>query len=192
MADVKRYDPISGEDWYASALRDNEHLRRENAELQRKLETAERALTAERDREAKEYPRVVVCAVILRDGCVLMEKRAPAGIEGLDNKWDLPGGKLECGETPEQAIVREIDEELGITISVKRLLPFIRTSTWDYPKIGRRHWLLIPYLCELQTGLPELSAALQWVPQDMDDWDLLEADRAIIAAARKESTDGKG
>ena len=52
-----------------------------------------------RDKPAKTLPRLVVCAIIIRDGKVLLERRAPAGVAGLDGKWDLPGGKVEPGET---------------------------------------------------------------------------------------------
>src|SRR5271155_4474923 len=61
----------------------------------------------------------VVCACIMREGGqqVLLSMRRAPGVPGLDNKWELPGGKVEFGETPEQTIVREIREELGIGIA---------------------------------------------------------------------------
>ena len=52
------------------------------------------ALELEKDKPAKTMPRLVVCAIIIRDGRVLLERRAPAGVPGLDNMWDLPGGKV--------------------------------------------------------------------------------------------------
>src|SRR5207302_1207058 len=59
----------------------------------------------------------VVCACVLRQGGqqVLLSMRRAPGVSGLDGKWELPGGKIEFGETPEQTIVREIREELGIS-----------------------------------------------------------------------------
>ena len=60
----------------------------------------------------------VVSACIMRPGGheILLSMRRAPGVVGLDQRWELPGGKIEFGETPEQAIVREIQEELGITI----------------------------------------------------------------------------
>lgn len=146
---------------------------------------AENALMAEKDREARDFPRVVVCAVIIHDGFVLLERRAPAGIVGLDGKWDLPGGKLECGESPEDAVAREIREELGVDITVKSLIPLLVTSTWQYPNVGRRHWFLVPYLCEITRGQFKLSDTLAWWPTSslLEHCDILPADLAIIRTA---------
>src|ERR1700738_1769751 len=64
----------------------------------------------------------VVCACIMRQGDqqVLMPLRDAPGVPGLHGKWELPGGKIEFGEAPEQTIVREIREELGIKVIPRR------------------------------------------------------------------------
>lgn len=65
------------------------------------------------------YPVLVVCALIFRGRRVLLERHPPSyGKEGYF--WDIPGGKVECGETPEEAVVREIKEEIGIEVAVRR------------------------------------------------------------------------
>jgi 8-oxo-dGTP diphosphatase len=111
--------------------------------------------------EAHTYPTLVVCALIIRDGCVLLERRAPAGIKGLDMMWDLPGGKVENGESPRNALIREIREELGVIVNPIELLPTLETSVWTYPDGRTLHWVLAIYRCTLD-GEPTLTERLQW------------------------------
>jgi 8-oxo-dGTP diphosphatase len=107
------------------------------------------------------YPTLVVCALIVQDGKVLLERRAPAGVQGLDLMWDLPGGKIEIGESPADALVREIREELAVEVQPVTLLPELYTSVWTYPDGRTLHWVLAVYLCDLR-GEPTLNANLQW------------------------------
>ena len=89
----------------------------------------------------------VVAAVIRRaDGRVLLAQRLPGGPHG--GLWEFPGGKVEAGETPEQALAREIHEELGVAVVVgKHLL----TVEHVYPHIKIR---LMAYVCSLPDGAP--------------------------------------
>ncbi len=93
----------------------------------------------------------VVCACIMREGGqqVLLSMRRAPGVSGLDGKWELPGGKVEFGETPEQTIVREIREELGIRIVPRRLLPYLHTNRWEYEH-AIQHVILACYECEIE------------------------------------------
>lgn len=93
----------------------------------------------------------VVCACITRQGGqqVLLSMRKAPGVAGLDGKWELPGGKIEFGETPERALIREIKEELGIRIVPKRLLPYIHTNLWEYPH-AIQHVVLVCYECGME------------------------------------------
>src|SRR5277367_1480561 len=90
----------------------------------------------------------VVAACILRPGGreVLLSIRRAPGVPGLDGKWELPGGKIEFGETPAQAIVREIQEELGMSVAPRRLLPYLHTNLWEYPH-AFQHVILAGYEC---------------------------------------------
>jgi 8-oxo-dGTP diphosphatase len=122
---------------------------------------------------------LVVCAIIVRDGKILLEKRAPAGIVGLDGSWDLPGGKVEAKETPRRAIEREISEELGVRVRCTRLLPEPLPSVWQYAQ-GERHWLLVGCVCEIEQGEPKTTESLQWFAGTELPETLLSADRTLI------------
>lgn len=92
----------------------------------------------------------VVCACIMRQGGqqLLLSMRKAPGVPGLHGKWELPGGKIEFGETPEQTIVREIREELGISVIPNKLLPYLHTNVWEYEH-AIQHVVLACYECEL-------------------------------------------
>ena len=62
----------------------------------------------------------VVTAIIINDGKILCVQRGPAKVEYISKKWEFPGGKVEAGETQQQAIIREIKEELGIKIEIEK------------------------------------------------------------------------
>jgi 8-oxo-dGTP diphosphatase len=140
-------------------------------------------LIHEHDKAAVIYPRLVVCAIIVRDGKVLLEKRAPSGIEGLDGMWDLPGGKVECAETPQKAVVREIREEMLVDIECDTVLAEAIPSRWAY-KDRIRHWLLVGCICRILAGEPVLSEYLQWFALDELPKELLQADWLLIKLAR--------
>jgi 8-oxo-dGTP diphosphatase len=115
----------------------------------------------------------VVAACILRPGGreVLLSVRRAPGVPGLDGKWELPGGKIEFGETPEQTIVREIQEELGIRVVPRRLLPYLHTNLWEYPH-AFQHVVLACYECETQDDLcQDAEADARWFPVDQIDFD---------------------
>ncbi len=87
----------------------------------------------------------VTCAIVIKEGKVLCAKRGPS--MSMAGKWEFPGGKLEEGETLEACLVREIHEELGYTIEVKKaLIP----NKWEYesgPSI-----CLYPFICTIISG----------------------------------------
>ena len=128
----------------------------------------------------REYPILVVCALIVREGCVLMERHAPDGINSDQYKWDIPGGKVECGETPEAAVIREIREELEVEIQVDSPAPVLRPSVW-VNKRGQRHWILAVYRCSIVNGEPVVSDDLQWVPLERVALIATEPDASLIA-----------
>lgn len=124
-------------------------------------------------------PVPVVCA-ILDDGRGRMLIAQRPAHKHLGLKWEFPGGKVEAGESPERALVREIAEELGCDIAIGRALPCF---THDY---GTVRIAMIPFLCSLAPGSPAPHAhehvALRWVtPAELRDVDLAPADVPIVA-----------
>lgn len=130
--------------------------------------------------EIEAHPLLLVVAAALTDaeGRVLVQQRpAGAAMAGL---WEFPGGKIEPGETPEAALVRELDEELGIAVDPGTLAPL----TFASAALGGRHLLLLLYLCRTWQGEPRAleAAALRWcVPSALRDLAMPPADLPFIA-----------
>lgn len=105
---------------------------------------------------------VVAAALYARDGRVLLQQRSPdRTMAGL---WEFPGGKVEEGETPEEALARELREELGIRIEPCAFEPVAFASE----PLGERHLLLLLYRVDAWIGEPQAldAAALRWVTVD--------------------------
>jgi 8-oxo-dGTP diphosphatase len=121
---------------------------------------------------------VVAAALVDADGRVLLQKRSPGRqMEGL---WEFPGGKVEPGEIPEDALIRELSEELGVETDADCLVPAAFASA----PLGDRHMLLLLYICRKWRGEPQpLDAeALRWVrPQQMFELAMPPADRPLIS-----------
>ena len=122
----------------------------------------------------------VVGAAIVRDGAVLCAQRGPG--KSLAGYWEFPGGKIEAGETPQQAVVREIREELDATIRVGDL---IDTIEYDYPAF---HLSMDCFWCEVASGelkLLEAEAARWLTKEELDSVQWLPADVTLIDKIRK-------
>jgi 8-oxo-dGTP diphosphatase len=124
-----------------------------------------------------------VMAGVLRDaqGRVLLAQRPPG--KHLAGMWEFPGGKLEPGESPELALVRELREELAIDVRPQEGAPLIRIP-WRY---GERGLLLDAWLFTHWQGMPQSleGQALQWrMPWEIDLATLAPADRPILQALR--------
>jgi 8-oxo-dGTP diphosphatase len=121
---------------------------------------------------------VVAAALIDPKGAVLLQQR-PEG-RAMAGLWEFPGGKVETGELPEQALVRELGEELGIEIDPAELTPACFASA---PLAGR-HLVLLLYLCRSWRGEPRPlhATALKWLrPAAMRGVDMPPADRPLIS-----------
>ncbi len=124
---------------------------------------------------------VVAAALIDTDGRVLIAQR-PEG-KAFAGLWEFPGGKIEPGERPEQALIRELREELGIEVSAACLAPFVFTSH-AYDSF---HLLMPLYLLRRWSGTVQRRehAALKWVkPNQLSDYPMPPADEPLVAWLR--------
>ncbi|WP_037518371.1 NUDIX domain-containing protein [Sphingopyxis sp. LC81] len=120
---------------------------------------------------------VVAAALVDRDGRLLVQQR-PEGLS-MAGLWEFPGGKLEPGETPEQALIRELGEELAIDVDHACLAPACFASDM----LGDRHLLLLLYVCRKWRGTPaaQHASALRWVrPVELHGLDMPPADKPLI------------
>ena len=116
----------------------------------------------------------VVAAIIRKEGRIFATQR---GYGEWKDWWEFPGGKMEAGETPEEALRREIWEELATHIAVERL---VETVEWDYPAF---HLTMHCYRCHVESGQLELKEheAARWLtPDELESVDWLPADRDLI------------
>lgn len=121
---------------------------------------------------------VVAAALVDKEGRVLIAQR-PMN-KSLGGLWEFPGGKVDAGETPEAALIRELNEELGIEVKTACLAPFVFAShTYD-----DFHLMMPLYLIRRWSGEIEAKEhmALKWVrPKDMRNYDMPPADAPLVA-----------
>ena len=132
---------------------------------------------------AAEQRIVLVSAVALvdADGRVLLAQR-PAG-KRMAGLWEFPGGKVDPGETPETALIRELAEELGIDVAASCLAPFTFASH-SYPDF---HLLMPLYVCRKWSGIPAAREGQRfaWVrPARLGDYPMPPADKPLVAMLR--------
>jgi 8-oxo-dGTP diphosphatase len=130
--------------------------------------------------DESQKPVVFVSAVALvdRDGRVLIAQRPPE--KSMAGLWEFPGGKIEPGETPELALIREMKEELGITIKPACLSPltFASHAYEDF------HLFMPLFVCRVWEGFatPREGQELKWVPPtSLNDYPMPPADKPLIA-----------
>jgi 8-oxo-dGTP diphosphatase len=129
----------------------------------------------------KELLLVAACALIDADGRVLIAQR-PAG-KKMAGLWEFPGGKVEAGERLEEALIRELREELGIEVAEPCLAPFSFASH-SYAEF---HLLMPLYVCRRWEGSPQARehAGLKWVfPRDLHNYAMPPADLPLIPMLR--------
>jgi 8-oxo-dGTP diphosphatase len=124
---------------------------------------------------------VAACALIDADGRVLLAKRPPG--RPLAGLWEFPGGKVEPGETPEAALIRELREELAIEVPPKCLAPF----TFASHAYEAFHLLMPLYVCRKWEGeiRPQDGQDIVWVRANrLADYDMPPADEPLKAMLR--------
>jgi 8-oxo-dGTP diphosphatase len=128
-------------------------------------------------------PLVLVAAAALvdADGRVLLARRPPG--KSMAGLWEFPGGKVDAGETPETALIRELKEELGVDVAASCLAPFTFAS-YSYPEF---HLLMPLYVCRKWSGIPAARERQQlaWVrPARLADYPMPPADKPLVAMLR--------
>ena len=129
---------------------------------------------------AKKRELFVVAGAIIKNGKVFSAQRGNSGKTAF--KWEFPGGKINPGETPEQALARELQEELSINVKVHELI---------YQVVDEYEDVILhidTYRCELLSGTPTLSEhiALAWSNKDeLDKLEFSPADDPVLAKIKK-------
>jgi 8-oxo-dGTP diphosphatase len=121
---------------------------------------------------------VAACALIDPDGRVLIAQRPPG--KAMAGLWEFPGGKIEPGERPEQSLIRELEEELGIVVKEECLAP-LTFASHSYPDF---HLLMPLYVCRRWQGFVEAreQQALKWVrPNELRNYPMPPADEPLIS-----------
>lgn len=116
----------------------------------------------------------VVAAIIQRDRAYFATQRGYGEFEGM---WEFPGGKIEPGESRDIALKREIQEELGVDITIDK---FICTTDYDYPSF---HLTMHCYLCSIESGeikLREHKSARWLTKETLDSVEWLPADKEVV------------
>ncbi len=123
-------------------------------------------------------PTVVAAALIDAQGRVFVQQRPPG--KAMAGLWEFPGGKMEPGESPEAALIRELREELGIGTQEACLAP----ATFSTGMLPTGPLLLLLYVCRKWQGTirPTEASAVQWLrPPQLFGLDMPPADRPLVA-----------
>jgi mutator protein MutT len=137
----------------------------------------------------REYPKrpvVGVGAVILDGDKILLEKRKNEPNKG---KWSVPGGLVELGESVEEAVVREVQEETGLEVDEPRLVDVVNYVSLSEKGAVLYHYVILDYLVTVQSGKAKAASdadALKWVPfNEVEEYDLTESFRLFFKRNRE-------
>jgi 8-oxo-dGTP diphosphatase len=142
-----------------------------------------RAASAD-SREYPDRPILGVGGVVIYEGRVLLARRAHAP---LLNQWSIPGGKVESGETLQEAVRRELAEETSLDVRVLDLIEIVERIERDDAGQVKRHYVILDYLCERIAGeacAASDAAEVAWAaPEDLARFSLTSAATRVIRSA---------
>lgn len=131
--------------------------------------------SAQRDR------KLVVAGLVIEDERILITQRMAT--QPMPLKWEFPGGKIESGEGPKEALRRELHEELGVSVQIGKIWEVLYHAYPDFDL------LMLVYVCSIQSGTPSCCevADLAWVgPGELHAYDILEADAPLVKRLKLE------
>lgn len=136
----------------------------------------------------KKQITVVIGLIRNEDGKILLQKRLDTLIPAANEKWELPGGRVEFGELPEEALVREVREEAGCAIGIQQLLPLVQSPIWERTDDKILQVFVLCYIAEYLDGEPKSSdpkvAEISWFSKEEAlKLDLLKGIREFIELA---------
>jgi mutator protein MutT len=133
-----------------------------------------------------DQPIVGIGAVIVHEGKILLEKR---GNEPSKGKWSIPGGLVELGESPEQAVIREVKEETCLDVENPSLIDVVSNVDLDEKGKVKYHYVIIDYLVHVKSGKLHAAsdaAELRLVPfEEVDGYDLTRSFRVFFRDNRE-------
>lgn len=133
-----------------------------------------------------DQPIVGVGAVVISEGKILLEKRKNEPGKG---KWSIPGGLVDLGESPEQAVIREVMEETCLEVDAPRLVDVVSDVSLDENGKVKYHFVIIDYLVAVKRGEVKAASdadALRWVPfSEVEAFDLTRSFRAFFRRNRQ-------
>ena len=133
-----------------------------------------------------DQPVVGVGAVIAKEGKIALIKR---GNEPARGKWTIPGGLVELAEAPEQAVIRETKEEVGLDVENPVLMDVVNNVDLDDEGKVKYHYVIIEYFVHVKAGVAEASSdavELRWVPfDDVEGYDLTRSFRLFFKNNRE-------
>ncbi len=133
-----------------------------------------------------DQPVVGVGAVIIKEGKIALIKR---GNEPSRGKWTIPGGLVELAESPEQAVIREVKEEISLDVDTPTLIDVVSNVDLDEKGKVKYHYIIIEYLVHVKEGTAQAASdavELRWVQfEDVEDYNLTASFRFFFRNNRE-------